>query len=272
MAGIDKTYVTVDQWHLGKKFWDDTKDQQIRELGHLIGLYHETEKTIYDDCVLWNTSILEDIWLKRNCPLDFIQDRIEFQYGDTFSKGREDGFMSLMAQNCDFSENGIYLHEMVSADEKIAIYFWFESADGETMTLDETDEICLYGTTHFHKVLHSLKVILCGDEVFHGEIKFSYHGAYLIYHDGKCQIETKDGLKDIDFRMSWSDEFKFPKINYSWNSKDAKKYRPEFIFFSTENEIYSLADFKDLPESLNIGEGIRIGRFGLPEYIRERLK
>lgn len=35
---------------------------------------------------VWNTSIAFDVWLIRNCPLDFIQDRLKEQYGGGWSK------------------------------------------------------------------------------------------------------------------------------------------------------------------------------------------
>ena len=40
----------------------------------------------YFDVVLWNTPVYVDIWLIRNCPFDFIQDRLKEQYGGGWSK------------------------------------------------------------------------------------------------------------------------------------------------------------------------------------------
>lgn len=40
----------------------------------------------YFEVVLWNTPVYADIWLIRNCPFDFIQDRLKEQYGGGWSK------------------------------------------------------------------------------------------------------------------------------------------------------------------------------------------
>ena len=42
----------------------------------------EPEPNGKGELVLWNTPTYFDIWLIRNCPLDFIQERLKQQYGD----------------------------------------------------------------------------------------------------------------------------------------------------------------------------------------------
>lgn len=89
MAGIDKTYVSKEQF---KKTVDWCKCLGIVKLenGHIFKLldwcfgYNESLESVMnsdkDEFVLWNTPHWLDRWLWKNCPLDFIRDRLEAQY------------------------------------------------------------------------------------------------------------------------------------------------------------------------------------------------
>lgn len=59
---IDEGYITKEEYDN----WDAMK--------HIWGI------------PVWNTSTELDVWLIRNCPLDFIQDRLKEQYGGGWSK------------------------------------------------------------------------------------------------------------------------------------------------------------------------------------------
>ena len=85
--------------NLTKKEWDEMHDESIK---YAEKLYNNPEyiaqyKELYGndwkfnaedffDVVLWNTPTYVDIWLIRNCPFDFIQDRLKEQYGGGWSK------------------------------------------------------------------------------------------------------------------------------------------------------------------------------------------
>ena len=85
--------------NLTKKEWDEMHDKRVKEVEEL---YNNPEyiaqcKELYGndwefnaenffDVVLWNTPIYVDIWLIRNCPFDFIQNRLKEQYGGGWSK------------------------------------------------------------------------------------------------------------------------------------------------------------------------------------------
>ena len=92
MAGIDKTYLTSYEDY--KKVIDWCKDKSFKlSNGQIIYpsdfIYYPdiTDKDFKEgEVVLWNTPTYFDIWLIRNCPFDFIQNRLKEQYGGGWSK------------------------------------------------------------------------------------------------------------------------------------------------------------------------------------------
>ena len=105
MAGIDKTYIQsyedykkVIDWCKDKSFklsngqviypsnfiyYPDITKEEWDENERILKQKHPDEQ--YDK-ILWNTPIYFDIWLIRNCPFDFIQNRLKEQYGGGWSK------------------------------------------------------------------------------------------------------------------------------------------------------------------------------------------
>lgn len=105
MAGIDKTYITsyedykkVIDWCRDKSFklsngqviypsnfiyYPDITKEEWDENEKMFKQEYPDEQ--YDE-ILWNTPIYFDIWLIRNCPFDFIQNRLKEQYGGGWSK------------------------------------------------------------------------------------------------------------------------------------------------------------------------------------------
>lgn len=90
-------------WEYSKEEFEDSINRQIKECWEHYhkGLYKESldkgwiSKEDYDNWVplkhiwgipVWNTSTRLDIFLIRNCPLEFIQDRLKEQYGGGWSK------------------------------------------------------------------------------------------------------------------------------------------------------------------------------------------
>ena len=84
---------------LTKEQWDDIHDERIKyvektyntpeyikECKELYGEDWEFDAEKFFDVGLWNTPTYVDIWLIRNCPFDFIQDRLKEQYGGGWSK------------------------------------------------------------------------------------------------------------------------------------------------------------------------------------------
>lgn len=122
MAYIDKCYIhsyeqfkEVRNWCTGKKvelsnglvynaedflmdknmteeYFNEWKEDIIQNHMKLYNqTYEEAEK--HFEIPLWNTPVYFDIWLIRNCPINFIQDRLETQYGNDYKlikKGRSE--------------------------------------------------------------------------------------------------------------------------------------------------------------------------------------
>lgn len=91
MAAIDKTYTSswedyqlLVEWCKGKSF--TLKNGDVIKPSNYI---YEWERESFDgerELPIWNTPTYLDIWLIRNCPLEFIQDRLKEQYGGGWSK------------------------------------------------------------------------------------------------------------------------------------------------------------------------------------------
>lgn len=91
MAGIDKTYVNkaelIEAINWAKEVGEVTLENGFRFYPlDFIGAYNEVEGIVYDsdEYVLWNTPVWFDRWLWCNCPLSFVQIRLQEQY-DSYS-------------------------------------------------------------------------------------------------------------------------------------------------------------------------------------------
>src|SRR5574343_1225158 len=159
MASIDKTYVTKDEYVLARQFWLDTYEQQVRELGfaqwlYPFSVYGDTECTrdfianntldveeFLDEGVLWNTGSTFDLWLAKNCNLDFIKDRLSVQYG-------QDWFGFKHAAELDFSEKPCIISIEYSGNMAESMVYLFRDK-GEDLSDKEVfihDDIIVYGT------------------------------------------------------------------------------------------------------------------------------
>lgn len=97
MAGIDKTY--LNKWEDYEKLRDWCKDREVK-----FSCFIPEEEPIYasdflcdytkekfeeivknhGEVVIWNTPTYFDVFLIRNCPFDFIQNRLKEQYGNDY--------------------------------------------------------------------------------------------------------------------------------------------------------------------------------------------
>ena len=91
MASIDKTYTnswedycSLVEWCKGKSF--ALKNGDIIRPSNYIYKWDEENFDGKKELPIWNTPTYLDIWLIRNCPLAFIQDRLKEQYGGGWSK------------------------------------------------------------------------------------------------------------------------------------------------------------------------------------------
>lgn len=260
MAAIDKTYVNESEWNLAKKFHQETLDQQIKELPTSISLYYD-EFPGGDECVLWNTSRIQDIWLWKNCQLDFIKERLKFQYGE--------GYFNELSNLITFEQNYVSLVEIDS--EPYYFPLFYQVNDTEVEMFEPSDEILIYGSTNWLEVLDYIKNFTFSTK---RDIEFSicYYGAILTYKNGDWFDENDNQLKS---NISWFDsELHFPKINHSLDSNDVLKVpNKHFIFIADESGIHPITDYKNLPDDLSIiQKWINSGRFGIPRYIHSIIK
>lgn len=254
MAAIDKTYVNSAQYQLGKEFAEKTCEQQIREMGEPICLYPENSG------VLWNTSTKQDIWLRNNCPLDFVQNRLTDQY--------DYEELTKLAELIDFSFNGVFITQIETP--KDSIYFWEELGNDEMEVLGTDDEVVIFGTTHFLKLIDTAVKALTYKYEFDGKIGFNYYGAGLVYQNGKV-FDSDNNEIEIGWILDW--EFKFPKFIHSYKSTDCLKVKPYRVIISREDECYDLTLVIDLELYLeNLPTHIKSGRFGIPKYIAKLIK
>lgn len=95
MAAIDKIYITSIEQYREYKKWCDSVPYQHDSIGNLwhpsefmypgtereyiIGLRHNKE------IALCNNPDYVDVFLIRNCPIEFIQNRLKEQYGDEYN-------------------------------------------------------------------------------------------------------------------------------------------------------------------------------------------
>ena len=66
-----------------------TDPTHVQEAKSALGQDWEPDKEGKAEIVLWNTPTYFDVWLIRNCPLEFIQDRLRQQYGKSYTKIKE---------------------------------------------------------------------------------------------------------------------------------------------------------------------------------------
>ena len=85
----DMTKEEWDEWHKNSIEYAQehyNTPEYIAQAKELYGDDWEFNAENYFEVVLWNTPTYVDIWLIRNCPFDFIQNRLKEQYGGGWSK------------------------------------------------------------------------------------------------------------------------------------------------------------------------------------------
>ena len=110
MAAIDNTYVTAQElkeaiaW--AKEVGTCTLDNGYKFKPFNFIIYNDLDNPDFDwnreEYVLWNTPLWFDRWLWLNCPLEFVKDRLKFQYGDDALKEFENYVYHNPKDNLDF--------------------------------------------------------------------------------------------------------------------------------------------------------------------------
>lgn len=92
----NEVYKTKEEWEKRLKLWADDKEY-VEE----ISTYEKYCKKLdnYGEIPLWNTDHIFDIYLIKNCPISWIQDRLKEQYGGGWSKkaftGNDDSYEAI---------------------------------------------------------------------------------------------------------------------------------------------------------------------------------
>ena len=86
MAGIDKTWVTREQYKLVRRWAYEYGEFTIPYINFKdkVSNYINEYDEIPEKAMLWNTPGYFDVFLRHNCPFDFIQKRLKEQYGDSY--------------------------------------------------------------------------------------------------------------------------------------------------------------------------------------------
>ena len=86
MAGIDKTWVTGEQYKLVRRWAYEYGEFIIPYINYKekVSNYINEYDEIPEKAMLWNTPGYFDVFLRHNCPFDFIQKRLKEQYGDSY--------------------------------------------------------------------------------------------------------------------------------------------------------------------------------------------
>jgi hypothetical protein len=243
MAGIDKTYVTWEQYRQVKDFFTkEMKEKQKKDIGYYFG-YADWRKSDFGDgntLPVWNTPSIVDLWLAQNCKLDFVQERLHQQYSKDWLGWRND---------VSFEEEG-FIYTVLTEDNKV----WLSINRENT---DINKELIIYGTTYFYEIWRQVLGIMRGEsyKVFNKSLQVDFYlfGLWLTYREGKyyilednAEIETFIGYYPIPSILlkGEKDEFlKFlPKVNlkHSWKKSEIKKYEPHQIILSSENSAVSI--------------------------------
>ena len=258
MAIKDKTYVNREQYNMFKKWMNSSvKKQMKRDLTYIIHHYEWEDGDFRNgdhDLPLWNTSSLSDLWLSKNCPLPFVQERLREQYPENWI-----GF--LFKEEIDFSSAGsIFL--IANEKNTVSVKTYKVISEDESGTdVELYDTILLYGNTEFYKFLNDAISVTCGEyyNILNEDIIVAYKmfGINITYENGKYYDEDSreinvgyyplglDGIKDRKFKKI----MKLPNIKHSWVKKDIEKYELEQIVISSGDEICNITDYSDITES-----------------------
>ena len=290
MAYIDKTEVNKDQYLQIRQFWIDTREQQIKDLGRVQWLYPfdefnndidfdninesitnellETKKDVESFTepnsirTLWNTGTAFDIWLVKNCPFDFIQNRLKEQYGDDWFvfKYKDELKFDYKEGNCFF----------ISIEyQESTIYFFREK--GEDIEPDHVlihEKIIVYGTTYIFELIDAaIKKVGNRRGISTSKpgmrIVVNYYGITLLFENGKIKI----GDDFIDEIRIGEGEIKLPEIKHSYLISDAEQYKDEEIFMSRQNDCFDITMYENYDRK-HFKRYIHL----LPDYINKFIK
>lgn len=248
------------------EFLEDNSEKMLKELGaeNVITTCYDIDELDIDNKessrVLWNTSIIQDIWLKRNCQLDFVQDRIKSQYGSDFKT------LSLFSAYMDFS-NGLTA-SIIRFDIGESYINLFYTTNDETYVFDENDELVVYGDSTFLEIVSQIvnpEGYGYTSAHFDFSVEFDICGMNIAYRDSKYYF--KDTILDFIPEV----KINFPKIKHSYDVNDADNVPASQIIFSDRNTFCSLDQYENYTD-YDLKRFIKIGKFNINPNILNFIK
>lgn len=289
MAGIDKTYCTLEQYKIIRKWWINTRDQQVKDLGHAIWLsplwvYKNDKNEHYsyaenitrdqldqqldikewngdtnDDRVIWNTSLKEDLWLSKYCDIDFIQGRLKEQYP-------EDWIGFTHKNEIDFNDPPFIAEIMLSNGSPI--YFFKKHDNGD---VEWVEKVIFYGTTFLLKVYHeAIRMAWLRTRTSDIEyILYNYYGIVVKYNVSKQETYIISKGKDEEKGIITVDESEFivPEFKHSYDISEIESYDDEEIFMSYDHEAFDITQYKN-----HSRDKIKRYIILLPDYVSKLIK
>ena len=280
MAAIDKTYVNKREYKEVLEFLSsDVYEKMKNEIGFTVKPYKHLMKDFGKDgekeLPLWNTPTLFDMWLAKNCKLEFIQNRLHEQYSDTWI-GWED---------LDFSKKGF----LIKAKYKdSSIFPWKQINDNE---MEVFEDLLVYGTTYVDKFIYTVYAIIRGEsynieigDSFPLIVEFDLFGLhvkavstifetkYYVVDDVELPMDSDREIDYAYFPDAYSRDpfayvFQMLTIKRSIKKSDFLKFEPEQIILSQEDECYSVDAYENFDPK-------KYKRYfhELPKYILSQLK
>jgi len=276
MVSIDKTYLKKNEYIQLRDWWIETKEQQEKELGYSHWMFPfdsfdgvpDTKKitkeflskhtqdidNFTDNQPVWNTSGIFDLWLIKNCQLDFVQIRLKDQYSENY-------FGFKFKDKLNFSEKPL----IVSIKDKGHDIYFFRTKgsdlkDGEVSFFNK---VIFYGTTYFLKLIDdAIRTIEGHSSRVDIEIAFELYGLLIIAKGNSFFIDDVEiyHLPIFDFKKI----AQMPKIKHSYKLSDSKNYHNEEVFVSHENECFDITMYKDFKR-----ENLKHYTSLLPEYTKQ---
>lgn len=263
---VDKFYVNYNEYLKVKKYFTKKVFKQMKsDLGYVLPI---PEYNLCDfkngDLTLWSTPIIFDMWLHKNCSLDFIQDQLKEKY-DT------DWFGFMCKDLIDFKEKG-FLISIKQNDSYIAPFKNVENG------IDVYTDLLVYGTTYAFKLLNNVFSLIKQQYVDLEECKgltiefelFSIHCVCEVSDTVKYYVIKNDIKMEIVFGYLSNEldrHFYQYKIKHSYDKKAYLKYQPEQIIMSHENSAFNVDMYKEF--DIN---SMKRYFFFLPDYITKFMK
>lgn len=251
MASVDKTYINWEEYKRVRAFFTSEVLKKIKSDIGVSFSYNRWRKSDFKKegkpLPIWNTETLVDLWLARNCKLDFIQARLRQQYTKDWIGWRK----------LKFEEKGFFTK---IANKRSWISPYRIIGENKIQTFDT---LLVYGTTFVDKFLYSAEAMVRGEDSsiefgndsFVFTVEFEIFGRHLRARRslGETEIiDFEDGRQvylgyfpEVSFgKGSFDNVFERIKVKRSFRKADFLKFETEQIVMSHEDECFNVEAYK----------------------------